>query len=109
MFLSHLTLFQFRNHREAEFALGAQVNCFTGPNGVGKTNLLDAVHYLSLTKSYFEPTDTHNVLRGEEVFMVKGTMATDAGDDELVCSVKLVVYCQYALISQPPKVFAQRK
>jgi len=86
--LSHLSLFQFRNHREAELALGAQVNCFTGPNGVGKTNLLDAVHYLSLSKSYFEPTDTHNVLKGEEVFMVKGTMATDAGDDELVCSVR---------------------
>jgi DNA replication and repair protein RecF len=86
--LAHLHLFQFRNHREADMALGPQVNCFTGPNGVGKTNLLDAVHYLSMCKSYFEPTDQHNVLKGEEVFMVKGAMAMDEGEDELVCSVR---------------------
>lgn len=86
--LSQLQLFQFRNHREADLALGAQVNCFTGPNGVGKTNLLDAVHYLSLCKSYFEPTDLHNVLKGEEVFMVKGSMAVEGGEDDLVCSVR---------------------
>ncbi len=86
--LAQLHLFQFRNHRQAAVALGPQVNCFTGPNGVGKTNLLDAVHYLSLCKSYFEPTDQHNVLRGEESFMVKGTMVTATGEDELVCSVR---------------------
>jgi len=86
--LSRLSVLHFRNHREAELELGPQVNCIVGPNGTGKTNLLDAVHYLGLCKSYFEPQDMHNVLHGEELFMVKGTMATDAGDDELSCSVR---------------------
>ncbi|MBS1547329.1 MAG: DNA replication/repair protein RecF [Bacteroidetes bacterium] len=86
--LTHLNLLQFRNHREAALALGPQVNCLTGPNGTGKTNLLDAVHYLSMCKSYFEPQDMHNVLHGEEWFMVKGTMETADGDDVLSCAVR---------------------
>src|SRR5690606_7616999 len=86
--LRRLSVLQFRNHREAELELGKQVNCFTGPNGTGKTNLLDAVHYLSMCKSYFEAQDMHNVLHGEEWFMVKGTMETPNGGDELSCSVR---------------------
>lgn len=86
--LRRLSVLQFRNHREAELELGMQVNCLTGPNGTGKTNLLDAVHYLAMCKSYFEAQDTHNVLHGEEWFMVKGTMDTPSGNDELSCAVR---------------------
>lgn len=86
--LSRLSVLQFRNHREAGLELGKQVNCLIGPNGAGKTNLLDAVYYLSMCKSYFEPQDMHNVLHGEEWFMVKGTMETPSGDDELSCAVR---------------------
>lgn len=88
MHLRRLSVVNFRNHREAELELGPQVNCLTGPNGAGKTNLLDAVHYLGLCKSYFEAQDMHNVLHGEEYFLVKGTMATADGDDELACTVR---------------------
>jgi len=86
--LSRLSVLQFRNHREAGLELGKQVNCLTGPNGTGKTNLLDAVHYLAMCKSYFEAHDQHNVLHGEEWFMVKGTMETPDGGDELSCAVR---------------------
>lgn len=86
--LSHLHLLHFRNHREAELELGPEVNCFVGPNGVGKTNLLDAVHYLALAKSYFDPVDMHNILDGEEYFMVQGAVRTDQGDDNLLCTVR---------------------
>lgn len=86
--LTHLSLLQFRNHREVALDLGPQVNCLTGANGTGKTNLLDAVHYLSMCKSYFEPQDMHNVLHGEEWFMVKGTMEAPDGADVLSCSVR---------------------
>ncbi len=86
--LSRLKLLHFRNHREVELDLGPEVNCFVGPNGVGKTNLLDAVHYLSLSKSYFDAGDAHNILHGEELFMVQGTMRTEAGDDVILCSVR---------------------
>jgi DNA replication and repair protein RecF len=87
-FLQRLSVLHFRNHREAALDLGPQVNCITGPNGTGKTNLLDAVHYLGLCKSYFEPQDSHNVLHGEEFFIVKGELATADGVDELACSVR---------------------
>lgn len=86
--LARLNLLHFRNHREAEVGLGPEVNCFVGPNGVGKTNLLDAVHYLSLGKSYFDPVDMHNILHGEELFMVQGVMSTVDGDDAILCSVR---------------------
>lgn len=87
-YLSRLSLLHFRNHREAEMDLGPEVNCLVGANGVGKTNLLDAIHYLSLAKSYFDPTDTHNILHGEEIFMVQGVMHTETGDDAILCSVR---------------------
>lgn len=86
--LSRLNLLHFRNHREAEVELGPEVNCFVGQNGVGKTNLLDAVHYLALGKSYFDPVDMHNILRGEELFMLQGIMTTAEGDDAILCSVR---------------------
>ena len=87
-FLQHLSVLHFRNHREASLQLGPKVNCITGPNGTGKTNLLDAIHYLGLCKSYFEPQDSLNVLHGEEFFLIKGELATEEGVDELACSVR---------------------
>lgn len=86
--LARLKLLHFRNHREADVDLGPELNCFTGANGTGKTNLLDAVHYLSLSKSYFDPVDVHNILHGEDLFMLQGTMATADGDDAVLCSVR---------------------
>jgi len=86
--LERLNLLHFRNHREAELHLGPEVNCFVGPNGVGKTNLLDAVHYLALCKSYFDPIDQNNILHEEEMFLVKGRMAGDTDGSELACSVR---------------------
>lgn len=87
-YLAGLHVLHFRNHREVELELGPEVNCFTGPNGTGKTNLLDAIHYLSLGKSYFDPVDVHNILHGEELFMVKGGMRTAEGEDAVLCSVR---------------------
>ena len=86
--LTKLHLLNFRNHREAEVVLGPEVNCFIGPNGVGKTNLLDAVHYLALAKSYFEAVDMHNILDGEDHFMLQGAMHTEQGEDGLLCTVR---------------------
>jgi DNA replication and repair protein RecF len=86
--LSRLKLLNFRNHREVSLELCAQVNCLVGPNGVGKTNLLDAVHYLSLSKSYFGSEDAPNVLHGEDMFMLQGVMCTPAGEDTILCSVR---------------------
>jgi len=86
--LARLHALNFRNHREAEVELCAEVNCFTGPNGVGKTNLLDAVHYLAIGKGYLEPQDQHNIHADEAGFVLQGVMHGDEGDDVILCSVR---------------------
>jgi DNA replication and repair protein RecF len=86
--LARLSVLDFRNHRDLALELGAEVNCFTGPNGTGKTNLLDAVHYLALGKSYFDPVDQHNVRQGQELFVLQGHMRTGEEEDTILCSVR---------------------
>ena len=54
MFLQKLIVTNFKNYPEAELAFSQKVNCFVGDNGAGKTNLLDALYYLSFCKSYFK-------------------------------------------------------
>ncbi|MDP3464119.1 MAG: AAA family ATPase, partial [Bacteroidales bacterium] len=53
MFLQRLTLSNFKNYVEAEMQFSEKINCFIGENGAGKTNILDAIYYLSFCKSYF--------------------------------------------------------
>ncbi len=72
MHLESLDLLLFKNYDEAHLALARRVNCFTGPNGSGKTNLLDAIHYLALTKSAFSPTDGLSIQHGADYAMVRG-------------------------------------
>ena len=68
-----LHLQQFKNYTSAKINLIAQVNCFVGKNGAGKTNVLDAIYYLSFTKSYFNPSDLQHVLHGENYFSITAT------------------------------------
>ncbi len=71
--LTQLTLVQFRNYGLAHFSFNAPVTCITGPNGSGKTNLLDAAYYLCYTKSYFTGTQQLLAQRGTDGFRVEGT------------------------------------
>jgi len=72
MHLHRLTLHNFKNYPEAEFLFSEKINCFVGNNGVGKTNLLDAIHYLSFCKSYFNPSDTQNIRHDTDFFAIHG-------------------------------------
>ena len=85
--LAHLSLLHFRNHRRHVWTWAPGELPGWGQTG-GKTNLLDAVHHLSLCKSYFDPSDQHAVLHGEDLFLVKGRMRGPDGEDELLCSVR---------------------
>ena len=71
--------------------LCAQVNCLLGDNGTGKTNVLDAVHYLGNAKGFFNPIDSQNVRHGQPSFMIEGTFALEEADvkeeDRVVCAV----------------------
>jgi len=88
MWLQKLSLINFKNYEEAELNLSMSVNAFTGNNGAGKTNLLDAVHYLSLCKSYFNPIDSQQIKQGTDFFLVQGAFDKDESVEMVSCSLK---------------------
>ena len=87
MRLKRLSLLNFKNLSQTDIALSEGINCFVGDNGAGKTNVLDAIYYLSMSKSAFTMTDGQSVRHGEEFFFTEGTYSTDGGGQEqVVCS-----------------------
>lgn len=87
MFLHKLTILNFKNIAEQTLSLSSGINCFVGSNGAGKTNVLDAVYYLSISKSALTMTDGQSVRHGEEFFMLDGAYTTDDRRHEsIVCS-----------------------
>lgn len=87
MYLKKLVLINFKNIAQAEITLSEHINCFVGDNGAGKTNVLDAVYYLSMSKSALSMTDGQSVRHGEDFFVVEGTYAGDSGSNDTVnCS-----------------------
>ena len=88
MRLEHLHLVHFKNHSGADVTLGPQVNCFLGDNGSGKTNVLDAVHYLCFCKSYFNPIDAQNIAHGEPFMLVQGDFERLGTKERVSCGVQ---------------------
>ena len=86
MFLKLLSLTNFKNYEQAEIEFSPKINCFVGNNGVGKTNILDAIHYLSLTKSFFNNIDSANIRHPDEFFIISGTFNRDEEDNTIFCS-----------------------
>lgn len=72
MYLQSLSVLDFKNIEQAEFVFSEKLNCFLGDNGAGKTNLLDAIYYLSFTKGFFNSVDIHNIRHHCEMFMIQG-------------------------------------
>src|SRR5512145_2529694 len=87
MYLQTLSLVNFKNFEAAELAFSSGINCFVGNNGVGKTNLLDAIHYLCLCKSYFNPVDTQNIRHNQEFAVIQGAFQNEAKTDEIFCAI----------------------
>ena len=71
LIISALELTHFKNHRSTHWDFNEKVNIITGNNGNGKTNVLDALHYLSLTRSYLGSTDGQNITHGESMARIK--------------------------------------
>ena len=88
MFLRKLSILNFKNYPQAEFVFDEGSNCFAGDNGAGKTNLLDAIYYLSSCKSYFNPVDSQNILHGEQMFMLQGEFIVDDKEEIISCGLK---------------------
>jgi DNA replication and repair protein RecF len=88
MQLKTLQLINFRNYAELKLDVSAPIVVLVGSNGSGKTNLLDAIHYLSLTKSAVVSNDSHSVKNGEKFFSIKGTFQTANSTTEIICAVQ---------------------
>jgi DNA replication and repair protein RecF len=87
MKLCRLTLVDFKNIASAVPEFSAGLNCFVGENGAGKTNVLDAVHYLATGRSSLGMTDRQNVRHGAEFFVVEGEYTADGGHNlDVSCS-----------------------
>jgi DNA replication and repair protein RecF len=88
MWLKNITLLHFKNYASAELQFAPTVNAFVGNNGAGKTNLLDAIHYLCLCKSYFNPIDSQQIKANEEFFMIQGDFDRNGQNEKISCGLK---------------------
>ncbi|MEC5156824.1 DNA replication/repair protein RecF [Chryseobacterium sp. MP_3.2] len=87
MIIKNLKLINFKNHAERNFDFSNQINCFVGNNGAGKTNILDALHYLSVAKSFLGNTDLNNIRTEEDFFAIEGQIFD--GEKENIIKVQL--------------------
>lgn len=85
MFLESLSLINFKNYKQVDIDFSSRINCFTGNNGVGKTNLLDAIYYLSFCKSFFTSIDSMNINHSETFFVIDGNYSVDDGNEHIYC------------------------
>ncbi len=88
MYLQKISLVNFKNINSQTFDFQEKINCFVGDNGIGKTNILDAIYYLSFAKSYFNPIALQNIRHGEDFFMIEGNYILGERDEKIVCSLK---------------------
>ncbi len=86
MLLSHLTVVNYKNLEQVELSFSPKINCLIGNNGMGKTNLLDAIYYLSFCRSFTNPIDIQNIHHAQDFFVIQGTYQRSETDE-------VVVYC----------------
>ena len=89
MILKRISILNYKNLEEVEIDFSAKLNCFFGQNGMGKTNLLDAVYFLSFCKSAGNPIDSQNILHDADFFVIQGFYeAADGTPEEIYCGMK---------------------
>lgn len=88
MILEKLSLVNYKNFDSVSFLLDPKINCFVGNNGIGKTNVLDAIYHLSFGKSYFNPITLQNIRHGEDFFLIEGTYERTDSQEKIVVSAK---------------------
>ncbi len=90
MFLTRIILSNFKNYEALDLEFSPKINCFVGNNGVGKTNILDGIHYLSFCKSYFNSVDLQNIRHDQDFFAIHGYFDRDeSNNDAISCIQKL--------------------
>lgn len=86
--LRWLSLVNFKNYEHTAITFSSKFNCIAGENGGGKTNLLDAIYYLSFTKSYFNSVDSQNIRHQTPFFVIQGEFDLDGEVNEVFCGQK---------------------
>lgn len=88
MYLKDISIINFKNFEEFEAEFSPRFNCFLGNNGVGKTNLMDAIYYMSFTKSHFNAIDRHNIRHDADMFVLQGNYLRKEDDVKMHCGLK---------------------
>ncbi|MBT8187304.1 MAG: DNA replication/repair protein RecF [Croceitalea sp.] len=88
MFLKRLSLVNYKNFESKNLEFDPVINCLVGDNGVGKTNILDAIYHLAFGKSYFNPVATQNIRHGSDFFVIEGEFEKNDREEKIVCSFK---------------------
>jgi DNA replication and repair protein RecF len=89
MRLNSLSILNYKNIAEAELAFSPKINCFIGNNGMGKTNILDAIYYLSFCKSHSNSIDSQNIMHNAEFCLLQGKYQLGDTMEEIYCGMKL--------------------
>lgn len=88
MYIEEISIVNYKNINESQIRFSPRLNCFIGNNGAGKTNLLDAVYYLSFCKSFFNPVDYLNINHQENFFMLQGNYKRLGSDEIITCGLQ---------------------
>ena len=86
--LDTLSLINFKNYDRANFDFCSKINCLVGNNGAGKTNVLDAIYYLSMTKSSLNSADTQNIRYNSDFFVIQGEYRRKDAAESIYCGMK---------------------
>ena len=88
MRLNSISILNYKNIVQADLEFPAKINCIVGNNGMGKTNLLDAIYYLSFCKSHSNPVDRQNINHDADFLMIQGRYTLRENDEEIYCGIK---------------------
>ena len=88
MYIEEISIVNFKNLKNAQVAFSPRLNCLIGNNGSGKTNLLDAVYYLSFCKSFFNPVDQFNINHDEDFFILNGNYKRLDSAETIACGLQ---------------------
>ena len=88
VFLKSISLLNYKNITDLQYDFDTKMNSFVGKNGVGKTNVLDAIYHLAYGKSYFNPLASQNIKHGEEFFVIDGVFEKEEKEEKVICSLK---------------------